>query len=166
MLKLKITGLCEGLHKDRRQVVAADAGLGYMEEFQHLITVHIEMEKVKSSIFMSIRVEAQVDLSCDRCLETFSDHLTENDRLVYTTDSQMNNREDEGVYFISESITEIDITDPVRQVLILMLPTKRLCNPDCKGLCARCGANLNLTQCACKNDRIDPRWEKLKQLLN
>ena len=46
----------------------------------------------------------------------------------------------------------------------LSLPNKILCKDDCKGLCPKCGANLNVKQCNCKKD-VDPRMEALLQLL-
>ncbi|MFO7841307.1 MAG: DUF177 domain-containing protein, partial [Fidelibacterota bacterium] len=41
---------------------------------------------------------------------------------------------------------------------------KKLCSPDCKGLCPICGANLNHMNCSCKTENYDPRWDKLKEL--
>jgi len=40
-----------------------------------------------------------------------------------------------------------------------------VCRPDCRGLCARCGGDLNLGECTCEEPRIDPRWEGLDVLL-
>jgi uncharacterized protein len=45
-----------------------------------------------------------------------------------------------------------------------MLPTKRLCSEDCKGLCPYCGKDLNEGRCDCEVDEIDPRFEVLKKL--
>jgi uncharacterized protein len=46
------------------------------------------------------------------------------------------------------------------------VPTQVLCRDDCKGLCAKCGANLNLADCDCEDKEIDPRWAELKRLAN
>ena len=45
-----------------------------------------------------------------------------------------------------------------------VLPFAPLCGKDCKGLCQTCGENLNERTCECKNERIDPRFESLKDL--
>ena len=46
----------------------------------------------------------------------------------------------------------------------LNIPMKPLCRPDCKGLCAQCGADLNLGACACTPPKSDPRWAALSAL--
>ena len=53
----------------------------------------------------------------------------------------------------------------MREELLLFFPTKMLCKPDCKGLCCKCGKNLNDGPCDCQKD-VDPRLESLLQLLD
>ena len=57
-----------------------------------------------------------------------------------------------------------DLSDDIRQNIMLNLPMKLLCDKSCKGLCSNCGSNLNEKQCDCKNSTDDPRWEALKKL--
>ena len=57
-----------------------------------------------------------------------------------------------------------DLDEIVRTVFVLNLDSKLLCKPDCKGLCSRCGKNLNDGPCGCQKE-IDPRLAALKQLL-
>ena len=59
----------------------------------------------------------------------------------------------------------IDLTETIRETLILSEPMRVLCRPDCKGLCPQCGANLNDGPCSCPTDNIDPRLDVLAQLL-
>jgi uncharacterized protein len=59
---------------------------------------------------------------------------------------------------------KIDLTDLVREQILLDLPTQILCQEDCKGLCQKCGANLNEVNCNCEENEIDPRWSALKNL--
>ena len=49
---------------------------------------------------------------------------------------------------------------------MLELPTKVLCKEDCKGLCPKCGKDLNLGSCDCKTKDIDPRWQALSDLFS
>jgi uncharacterized protein len=58
----------------------------------------------------------------------------------------------------------IDLEPMARDLIVLELPTSPLCRPDCKGLCSRCGADLNEGPCACGAE-IDPRWSALKDLV-
>ena len=60
---------------------------------------------------------------------------------------------------IDESHT-LDLTRAVREYALMAEPMKPLCRPDCSGLCADCGANLNLSDCGCDSP-IDPRWGPL-----
>ncbi len=59
---------------------------------------------------------------------------------------------------------QMDMREVVREQLLLNLPDQIFCKEDCKGLCQKCGANLNLIDCSCKETEIDPRWAALKNL--
>lgn len=59
----------------------------------------------------------------------------------------------------------IDLSELVRQLLVLNLPARSLCRPDCRGLCAQCGADLNHGECRCAREEIDPRLAPLRELL-
>ena len=61
--------------------------------------------------------------------------------------------------------TELDLDEVVTTTFILAMDTKNLCSEDCKGLCSRCGADLNDGPCSCKPD-VDPRLAALAQLLD
>ncbi len=67
-------------------------------------------------------------------------------------------------YIVVESGV-LDLDELVEEEVQLFLPSKMLCSDDCKGLCAKCGKNLNLGKCDCKKD-VDPRMAALLQLLD
>jgi uncharacterized protein len=56
------------------------------------------------------------------------------------------------------------LEDVLREQVLLSLPVRTLCKPDCKGLCPRCGENRNSTACTCEEGPADPRWEALAGL--
>lgn len=60
---------------------------------------------------------------------------------------------------------KIDLEKAVIDNIILQLPTQFVCKSDCKGMCQVCGKNKNLENCDCNYEKIDPRLEKLKDLL-
>jgi uncharacterized protein len=68
------------------------------------------------------------------------------------------------VQVISPPLNVIDITDDVRQTLLLAVPFKLVCSDTCKGLCPSCGTNWNLEACECHEEDTDSRWEELKKL--
>ena len=56
------------------------------------------------------------------------------------------------------------LEDVLREQVLLSLPVRTLCKPDCKGLCPRCGENRNSQSCSCEVGPSDPRWEALAGL--
>jgi len=58
----------------------------------------------------------------------------------------------------------LDLDEVAYTDILLEMPTKQLCGPECLGLCSRCGKNLNDGPCGCKRE-VDPRLEKLRELL-
>jgi uncharacterized protein len=61
---------------------------------------------------------------------------------------------------------EMDLSAMVNDQVLLSLPIKRLCREDCRGMCPHCGSNLNLGNCDCREEQVDPRLEKLKLWLD
>jgi len=59
----------------------------------------------------------------------------------------------------------LDLTEVIRQNLLLAMPMSVLCSPDCRGLCPTCGANLNEGPCNCQQQEGDPRLAALRDLL-
>ncbi len=60
---------------------------------------------------------------------------------------------------------EIDLTEDVREDILISLPHRLLCKKNCKGLCFNCGQNLNLKKCSCpKQKNKDLVWEELNKL--
>ena len=99
---------------------------------------------------------------CDRCASEFDQDVQLPIDVVLVTEMANEENEDEGVFpLVGDSA---DLEDIIRTVFVLNLDSKMLCKPDCKGLCCRCGANLNEGKCTCEKE-IDPRFAALKQLL-
>ena len=71
----------------------------------------------------------------------------------------------EGAYVVGEN-GFIDLAPLVHELAWLSVPMQPLCKPDCQGLCMECGHNLNLGDCGCEEENIDPRLSVLKQLLD
>ncbi len=61
---------------------------------------------------------------------------------------------------------KLDLDELVYSEVIVSLPMKHLCKEDCKGICSKCGKNLNEGKCDCKEKEIDPRFAALAELLN
>ena len=105
-------------------------------------------------------VTADMLCICDRCGREFeSVKETPVDAVIVQEES-----EDYPEFFVLQG-TELDLQELLSTSLILDMETKFLCREDCKGLCARCGRNLNLGPCGCGKER-DSRFQVLGQLLD
>ena len=99
---------------------------------------------------------------CDRCAVAFHRDVNIPIDVVLVTEMANEENEDEWVFPLEGDSADLD--DIVRTVFVLNLDSKLLCKEDCKGLCCRCGKNLNDGPCNCQKE-LDPRFAALKQLL-
>ena len=100
---------------------------------------------------------------CDRCASDFDREMEIPINVVLVTELSNEDDEDEWVFPLEGD--SADLEDIVRTVFVLNMDSKLLCREDCKGLCCRCGKNLNDGPCDCQKE-LDPRFAALKQLLN
>ncbi len=99
---------------------------------------------------------------CARCLETFLTKETVELKEQYTPNRALAN-EDSLFYFNGDVI---DLTESLREQVILAIPMKLICDSECRGLCPECGSNLNQTDCQCISKEINLNLLKLKSLLS
>ncbi len=99
---------------------------------------------------------------CDRCAGEFHRELKLPMEAVLVTELSDEENEDEWVFQLEGDSADLD--DIVTTTLVLNMDSKLLCKDDCKGLCCRCGKNLNHGPCTCEPE-IDPRFAALRQLL-
>ena len=99
---------------------------------------------------------------CDRCASDFDREMEIPINVVLVTELSNEDDEDEWVFPLEGD--SADLEDIVRTVFVLNMDSKLLCREDCKGLCCRCGKNLNDGPCDCQKE-LDPRFAALKQLL-
>lgn len=88
--------------------------------------------------------------TCDRCLEEAQALLViPFDEVFVQTETGDVNQIDEELDCYLFTKDTLDLTAMVQDAIILNLPSRLLCQSDCKGLCPVCGVNRNLTQCSC-----------------
>jgi len=130
-------------------------------EFLKPVTLEGELHLTGDIITLDGEIITKISLPCSRCLVNFNHDV---DILIHEEFStNFDNKDDEIIFIDGDTI---DITNIVKNNIILSLPIKKLCNEDCKGLCQHCGINLNDTSCNCEKDDIDPRFAKLKDLFS
>lgn len=109
---------------------------------------------------LSLRMTTTLRSVCDRCGKVF-DHPVERSFAALLAE-RLENGENDEILLLENG--EVDLGELARSEFILGMDTKTLCSEDCKGLCPRCGADLNLGPCGCRKEP-DPRWAALSQLL-
>lgn len=99
---------------------------------------------------------------CDRCAKPFLRKISYPLHAILVKELEQEEDEDEWVFLLTNDCA--DISDIVRTAFVLNMDSQLLCKEDCKGLCFRCGKDLNEGPCNCKKE-ADPRLAVLKQLL-
>ena len=113
-------------------------------------------------LMMTGTVKTTIHGVCDRCAQDFEKDVDLPIDVVLVTELSNEENEDEWVFPLEGD--SADLEEIVRTVFVLNLDSKLLCKEDCKGLCCRCGKNLNDGPCSCQKE-LDPRFAALKQLL-
>ena len=106
-------------------------------------------------------IRAGLHCACDRCAREFDRDVEIPLDVPLAAELQDEESPD---YFLLDG-DELDLDDLLETSFILDLEPRFLCREDCKGLCPRCGADLNLGPCSCKKEK-DPRLAVLEQLLD
>ena len=124
-----------------------------------------------SRVHVGGKVTARLQVECDRCLKLVELPIESDFKLEYVTAEEY--QAQQAVELTEKDLDlsvfdgeAIDIDDLVKEELVLGLPDHVLCNENCKGMCAVCGLNRNLTECGCETHEVDPRWAGLKKLVN
>ena len=128
-----------------------------------LILEHRGPKEFVEDIRLRASYEGNFGMLCARCLDPVEQHLSGSFDLIFRpaeVDAEP------GEHSISEDETEIGyyeesgllLEDAVREQVVLTLPARALCQPDCQGLCPYCGTNRNLATCECTEKPADPRW--------
>ena len=120
-----------------------------------------EIRNVAEIVSISAEVVFSLDVYCNRCAEAIT--LDMEVPIEHILVSELQNEETDE--FIIVENMKLDIEQLTLEDIYFAMPSKFLCDDDCKGLCPKCGANLNEGPCECKKD-IDPRFEALLSLLD
>jgi len=122
------------------------------------VKVHLHLTRINDGILARGDVETGLRVECSRCTEpaeqALNFHFEEQFRPtidIVTGQALKDDQEDpdEPVYTIDANHT-MDVDELVRQGVVIETPMHPLCQPNCEGLCPRCGANLNLGACGCE----------------
>ena len=133
------------------------------------VSADVRIQKSGEEYFCQALVHAVVSTECSRCLTDFELAVKQDTDFIacsqLTHDEKAGDEpDDEDYVFFTGTDIQADISEIVRQAIILAVDLKPICSEDCLGLCQQCGINLNEESCNCVKETIDPRWEALKNL--
>lgn len=113
------------------------------------VGVNIEINKAGNTLLVSGDIKTEIELLCSKCSKKYNQILEDN-RFNITCDVT--------------GKTEIDLTPDIWEGVIILIPLKPLCRKGCRGLCPKCGQDLNEKQCPCDITKPDTRWDGLGRI--
>jgi uncharacterized protein len=128
-----------------------------------------EVQKHIAAINVKGNVSGSVEIDCSRCLQPVEQPLSIDFDVEYLTEGELGSDGEHEIHTSDLETDELqgnslDLTQLAREQILLNIPEQFFCREDCKGLCEKCGENLNLVDCKCRQEEIDPRWAALKDL--
>lgn len=165
-MKITLVGLPPGTHRFHFEEKPATWGLENHPHLRANIQLDVQLERGATQLILQQRVRTVGRFECDRCLEEFEAPLEDAGSVMFSTDEELVRGSEEEIRAFDSAAREIDVTDDVRDLLLLAIPNKFLCREDCAGLCSQCGANLNFESCRCAPRAVDPRWQALQKLVD
>lgn len=115
------------------------------------VDVELHAEHVGAEILVQCAISAPIRLQCSRCACFFS--------TIARVPAFLR------AYESAKHPEVLDLTADIREDILLEIPGFPLCRPDCKGLCARCGTDLNEGSCACVPEKEPDAWSVLDRLV-
>lgn len=144
--------------------IAVESGI---QSFESPLGLALDIVRSSGEIVIRGKAGVEVVLDCGRCLKQYRTRLEAPLNIMCTFGALAPEEVDgcrDGVIEIPTNARYIDISGEVRSELMVRMPVKPLCDAACKGLCPKCGADLNETSCTCEPDGHDSRWDALKDL--
>ncbi len=149
---------------DEKDVVVSDEGA------RETVSGTVRLLRTKDGILVTAGLAVSGHGSCSRCLADVDLHLdlrVEEEflpKVDIDTGAALPPREEPGAFFIDPD-QFLDLTEAVRQYRMMALPMQPLCRDDCAGICPRCGQDLNQGPCSCPQEKTDPRWASLADIV-
>lgn len=172
-MKLRVDRITEDVahcaFEESPEDINARLARGDLREFRLLgpLRVSADYYRAGSDLFFAGQIQGQVEGTCARCLEPFGIVLDQLSQFVLVPEPpQFAERElaadDLALsYYAGE---EVELSPLFVEQAILALPTRALCDEDCRGLCPGCGVNRNRESCGCGTPAPDPRLAVLRRL--
>lgn len=114
------------------------------------------------SLHLECKVSGEMRVHCARCQKEIFEHIEFSLSEILVREDESVSEDDDVVVYSGHSV---DLDDIVMNHFLMNVSQKFLCKDDCKGLCPKCGHDLNDGDCGCSDDEIDPRWAALAEIM-
>jgi uncharacterized protein len=165
MLRIAVEDLREGVSTLEFTCKPEEISLDLDDvNFTSPVDIKLKLFKQGDKIYVKAELSVNIERECDRCLKLVHEVLTGNMEIQYRPTPKMDSliMDDIGIgYYLGEYI---ELSDDIRESLMLELPVKVLCSEDCKGFCPKCGQNLNESKCNCHLETKEVRNPKFAEL--
>ncbi|MDY2699463.1 MAG: DUF177 domain-containing protein [Lachnospiraceae bacterium] len=167
---INLTDVFTSVGKDRRESLAYEPDFYFFMGNKYRICEKSPLEVSFSNIgtgkvLIKGELKLVLEIPCDRCLQMVNVPLeVALEREVLSPDAITDqNEKDEQDFMLGY---ELDVEAFVNSEILVNMPVKVLCKPDCKGICKQCGHNLNEGECGCDTFVPDPRMAAIKDIFN
>ena len=159
---IKISDLSDGEHKFvfENKVEELDLDKPFYGKYKSSLILN----KLHDQLILSVASNFKVKYECDRCGTEFKSSLKSDYKMVYLMNEAVVETDAINICYLSRVADKIDTKKDIREFAVLSVPMKTLCKEDCKGLCSKCGSDLNKEKCKCITEENDPRWKPLMDL--
>ncbi len=147
-------------------VLASDDAVWLSDDSRPLDGVHVTGRLSAAGpgrFYFSGRFDGTATDTCRRCLTDVQIPIAEEVHLLFADAGTEGSDDDPDVYVIDARAHSLDLRPAIREEWLLAVPPLVVCREDCRGLCPRCGADLNQGACNCA-PATDPRWDALRSI--
>ncbi|HXN46893.1 MAG TPA: DUF177 domain-containing protein [Bryobacteraceae bacterium] len=128
-----------------------------------------QLTEATMEIVVSGQFSTTMEVACDRCLEPAAFPVDASFTLSYRPSASAPSAGESAIHGPELEVgfyegDGIELSDVVREEILLLMPMQRVCREDCKGICPVCGQNRNLVECHCRTKAEDDRWAGLRNL--
>ena len=169
ILELKDVCTCENKEVHMQAAIELPSFDSKLGSFRFLekkpFDLHIVNQENKR-LLINGETDVIIAIPCDRCLEEVAVTISLSfDKKIPLQESETSEGEEtEEADYMNGFCLDVDRL--VYDEILVNWPMKVLCKDDCKGICRKCGANLNLQPCNCEDIELDPRMAAIQDVFN
>jgi len=170
MIKINVSSILEDSEISEKLLDEEVEKLGSKINLVGKLRIKGKIYKISNGVLADMEISGKEKITCDRCLEEFEKTINKKISQEFVSldkNLQGEEKDDKQAGFIIDEKNEIDLEKPIIEE-ILLDNERNICKNSCKGLCPKCGVNLNRSKCKCKNElkkeEVKNPFQKLKSL--